>query len=216
MKICPVCKQRPVILPQRKYCGSECRVAAEVQKKGHVRHGGKYWCEFADHWWERTDPTLGGRPPKTCLDHRGPAASRKAAKWQKANPEKTRHARQKSWRKYYAEHSEELIAKAVARDRANPENKRARDSAYYARTRGSVGAELFTLNEIFQRDEGVCHLCHRPVERANAAMDHVEPASLGGPHTRANVKLAHFSCNSSRGVMPVTEWQTKHGLLVTA
>ncbi len=30
-------------------------------------------------------------------------------------------------------------------------------------------------------------------------MDHIIPVSKGGAHTRQNLRLAHFLCNSKRG-----------------
>lgn len=174
---------------------------------------GPFTCEECGRSFERPGP---GQPPKSCLDCRGKRASRRCAEWQKANPERNAINQAKTWAKYYAKHREDLIAKSVRYAQEHPDWKRARDSARYALTRGSVGAELFTLDEIFERDEAVCHLCHLVVDRSEAAMDHVIPASDGGPHTRANVKLAHFSCNSSRKTMPVAEWQAKHGYAVAA
>lgn len=167
---------------------------------------GPFTCEECGCVFERPGP---GMPPKACPDCRPKRASRRSAEWQKANPERTAQNRAKTWKKYYAAHSEELIAKQLERQRANPELKAAYDSAYYARTRGSVDAENFTLDEIYRRDGGECHLCEEPVSRDQATMDHVIPASLGGPHTRANVRLAHRSCNSSRKTMPVEEWRAR-------
>ena len=138
-------------------------------------------------------------------------ASKRTAEWQKANPEKTKRNRAKTWAQYYANHRTELIAKATERARGS-EAKRARDSARYARTRGASNAELFTLDEIYERDEAICHLCDDWVDRADASMDHVIPVSLGGSHARANVKLAHIPCNSSRKQMPVDEWRASRGI----
>jgi 5-methylcytosine-specific restriction endonuclease McrA len=36
-------------------------------------------------------------------------------------------------------------------------------------------------------------------------MDHLIPLSQNGPHTRANVALAHRSCNSRKGVCAIGE-----------
>lgn len=174
---------------------------------------GPFICEECGCTFERPGP---GMPPKACPACRPKRASRRTAEWQKANPERTAEHRKGTWQKYYAKHREDLIAGSVEWARNHPEKKRAYDSAHYARTRGSVGAELFTLNEIFERDEAICHLCDGVVERSDAAMDHIIPASHGGPHTRANVKLAHFSCNSSRKTMPVDEWRAKNGHAVAA
>lgn len=67
-------------------------------------------------------------------------------------------------------------------------------------TRGALHAEKFTLDEIYERDHGICYLCHKPCPRSEATIDHVVPVSPphNGPHTRANVKLADRSCNSRK------------------
>jgi 5-methylcytosine-specific restriction endonuclease McrA len=58
---------------------------------------------------------------------------------------------------------------------------------------------------IFERDEWLCQLCGKPVDRAlrhphpwSASIDHRVPLSKGGEHVPANVQLAHFGCNSGK------------------
>jgi 5-methylcytosine-specific restriction endonuclease McrA len=85
-----------------------------------------------------------------------------------------------------------------ASDPAFRTSRYASRSKYYAKTRGAPGAELFSLDYIFWRDKGKCHLCRKKVKREDASMDHLVPVSLGGEHTRANVALAHLSCNSRK------------------
>lgn len=151
-----------------------------------------------------------GRPPTTCSDeHRRALACRRTALWQKANPEQTKRNRAATWAKYYAKHREHLIAQNVEYARAHPEWKSARDSARYAMSRGAPSAERFTLDEIFDRDNAICHLCDLIVERKHATIDHIVPVVHSGPHTRANVALAHRSCNSSRKTMPVEEYRAR-------
>ncbi len=71
--------------------------------------------------------------------------------------------------------------------------------------RGGV-AERYTLAEIAQRDHHRCQLCRRKVNMAiqwpdpkSPSIDHVVPVSEGGDDVPANVQLAHFGCNSSKG-----------------
>jgi len=68
--------------------------------------------------------------------------------------------------------------------------------------------ESFTPEEIFERDGWRCQIpgCGRRVKRTAVAphplaptLDHIIPRSEGGDHTRANVRCAHFICNSRRG-----------------
>lgn len=69
---------------------------------------------------------------------------------------------------------------------------------------GDSGIHWRTLGD---RDNWTCHLCDKRVARVagtaknvdGATVDHLLPISLGGEHTWSNVKLAHRSCNVSRG-----------------
>ena len=92
------------------------------------------------------------------------------------------------------------------------ENGRAARSrqAHVRRMRRRGNGELvekFTPMEIFARDKWICGVCKRKVNPRkythphplSATLDHVIPLSQGGPHTRANVRLAHLICNSERG-----------------
>ncbi|MFE7947402.1 HNH endonuclease [Streptomyces sp. NPDC057426] len=57
--------------------------------------------------------------------------------------------------------------------------------------------------QIFERDRWRCHLCGKRVRRTAPAphplspsIDHVIPLAVGGTHEPANVRTAHFLCNS--------------------
>ncbi|MEU7032722.1 HNH endonuclease signature motif containing protein [Streptomyces sp. NPDC046237] len=74
-----------------------------------------------------------------------------------------------------------------------------------AAKRGGI-SESYTLAQIAERDQWLCQLCRKPVpEEARVpdvlapTIDHIVPVSKGGDDTRANVQLAHFGCNSSKG-----------------
>ena len=68
-----------------------------------------------------------------------------------------------------------------------------------------------TLEALFRRDKGVCHICGGQCDwedmRYNAdgykiagdmypSIDHVMPVSKGGLHAWSNVRLAHRYCNT--------------------
>lgn len=73
--------------------------------------------------------------------------------------------------------------------------------------------EDITLHDLFVRDNGICHICggecdwndhtykNRHFKPGNTypTIDHVIPLAKGGKHSWANVKLAHFLCNSAKG-----------------
>lgn len=62
-------------------------------------------------------------------------------------------------------------------------------------------AERFTRAQVTDRNQDTCQLCHQRFERMdeypylNGSIDHIDQL---GPHTMANVRLAHAYCNSLR------------------
>jgi 5-methylcytosine-specific restriction endonuclease McrA len=149
-----------------------------------------------------------GRPPTVCSpDCASERERRRAKRWYEANPERVAEQlgrsperRSRVFREWYEANREREIQRAVEYARGpGREAKGARDAARRALKRGSPTAEKFTLDEIFERDGGVCHLCSKQVIRREATMDHLVPLTKGGSHTRVNVKLAHRGCNSRKG-----------------
>lgn len=67
-----------------------------------------------------------------------------------------------------------------------------------------------TLESLFTKDKGICHICGKPCDYEDytvdgdifiagnwyPSIDHVIPISKGGRHSWDNVKLAHRLCNS--------------------
>lgn len=91
---------------------------------------------------------------------------------------------------------------ALARRRA-----RSRD-AEHRRRAASTGehSERVDTSQIYERDGWRCGICRKRVDRRLAwphpkspSLDHVVPISEGGAHTKANVRLAHLTCNTARG-----------------
>ena len=67
-------------------------------------------------------------------------------------------------------------------------------------------AEVFSAEEIFERDGWLCQICHEEIDQdlvfphpRSVSLDHVIPIARGGLHRRDNVQCAHLSCNSSKG-----------------
>ena len=50
--------------------------------------------------------------------------------------------------------------------------------------------------EIFVRDNWRCGYCGERVDRTNATLDHIVPQSMGGTHSRHNLRTACLMCNS--------------------
>lgn len=193
-------------------CSAACRAerTLRLRRERHRRKRGpvqRWTCEICGVESER--PAQEGRPPtvcsRACFEER---ARRRAKGWAEQNPGRVAEqpsrqsdAQRAANQAYYAANREREIQRSLAYARGpGRDGKRARDAARFALTRGAPTAELFTLDEIFERDGGVCHLCALPVDRdRDATVDHLIPVTRGGPHTRANAKLAHRGCNSRKG-----------------
>lgn len=75
-----------------------------------------------------------------------------------------------------------------------------------------------TLEKLYERDNGVCHLCgglcdwndfhiingQKQADNRYPSIDHLIVVSKGGTHTWDNVKLAHRICNTKRGAKPIS------------
>lgn len=97
----------------------------------------------------------------------------------------------------------ELCRKAARRYATRSASRRRKERL------AEVESEVFTREEIFDRDEWICQLCRLPVlpevrspAPGTASLDHIVPVARGGPHTRANVQLAHLQCNAMKNVGP--------------
>lgn len=76
----------------------------------------------------------------------------------------------------------------------HPEKYRMHNSARYARLRNAF-VEHVDPFVVFQRDEGICGICDKPVDITCFHVDHVIPLAKGGEHSYANTQLAHSTCN---------------------
>lgn len=52
---------------------------------------------------------------------------------------------------------------------------------------------------VFDRDNGICHLCGMLADKMAFHLDHVIPVSKGGAHTLENVAVSHPLCNRRKG-----------------
>ncbi len=85
--------------------------------------------------------------------------------------------------------------------------KHGRGATLQSRARKHGAArERFGVTEIYERDQWVCGICGDKVDPDSKwpnqmcpSIDHVIPLSMGGSHTRENVRCAHWLCNSLRG-----------------
>lgn len=80
-----------------------------------------------------------------------------------------------------------------------------RENAAKRGRNGGTTVTRINRSEVFTQNGWICHLCWTPVDRSlkaphpkSASLDHILPRSLGGRHTRENVQLAHYGCNSRK------------------
>ena len=86
-------------------------------------------------------------------------------------------------------------------------SKNRHDGLSFCSERCRWEARDIPIEIVYERDNGYCHLCDKPVSRDEASRDHVRPKSQGGRWTFENIKLAHAKCNSTRGSRPVGEFR---------
>ena len=63
--------------------------------------------------------------------------------------------------------------------------------------------------KIFERDKYLCHHCGKQLTRFSATLDHLQPVSLGGDNSYANLITACLQCNSQRGAQPLMDYLTR-------
>lgn len=78
------------------------------------------------------------------------------------------------------------------------EMRRSYEGTRRAKKRGQF-VEHVDLATVWERDDGVCHICREPADRWNWHLDHVIPIARGGLHGYENVKVAHPGCNLKKG-----------------
>lgn len=85
-------------------------------------------------------------------------------------------------------------------------NARAAQNRKNSRRRGAKVGDQYTIADVVKRDGNKCHLCGKRVDmslpgidRMGPTVDHLLPIAAGGLDELANVRLAHRSCNCSRG-----------------
>ena len=98
---------------------------------------------------------------------------------------------------YYLAHLEKLRAYSRVYQHSHPEKYRASEQKRRALERG-VAHQPYKMEDIIQRDRGICGLCGKKVAKAERSIDHILPISLGGADAPYNVQLAHLLCNKMK------------------
>lgn len=187
--------------------GAKCSVQGCTR-----RAASRGWCDMHYRRWRQSgDP--GGPAPKRQPGVRTPRPKRDRAEYFKryySNDENKRKIirRAQQWSR---DHAADLTVREqrrirTARYRKSLEGRKKRaehELRRKARKRGNGPIEKINPFVVYERDNGLCHLCGEPVPPEDASLDHVIPISRGGPHTYENVALSHLICNLRRGVKPV-------------
>lgn len=114
--------------------------------------------------------------------------------WKKANPESVNASN----RQYNRENADAANAWRKKWLDAHPEKRSEYAQVRHAR-KLSQFVEYVSRNAVFERDGGICGICHEAADPANWHLDHVMPLARGGEHSYANVQVAHPFCNISKG-----------------
>lgn len=100
----------------------------------------------------------------------------------------------------------------------NPDKHLALNHRYRSNKRGAW-VEDVSRKVVLERDGWICHLCEDGIPKdvtyphhLYGSLDHVIPLSKGGTHEYANVKAAHFLCNSLKS--DNENWKPSKGKLI--
>ncbi len=108
------------------------------------------------------------------------------------------------YKQYYADHKEAHAKRSRKWHENNPGKRKAMKHRYRA-TKRNATIEKFLDNEIFERDNWMCGICGKKVDKAlkwphpqYRSLDHIIPLSKGGTHTRNNTQCSHLNCNKKK------------------
>lgn len=73
-----------------------------------------------------------------------------------------------------------------------------------------------SYERIWERDNGICHICGGVVERSEVHFDHIVPISKGGLHCEENIAVSHAICNVRKGARLVEPAERVDGRAVRA
>lgn len=128
------------------------------------------------------------------LDENREKARLQASEWYHANKDKAAAKR----RRYEEKDPQKIKSMKRAWKEANPDRVLDHDQIRRARKRGTQ-IEPISRRAVWERDEGICHLCGDPVPFEEMHLEHIVPLAKGGTHTCGNVAPSHADCNLKKG-----------------
>ena len=121
----------------------------------------------------------------------------RAAAWAKANPEKAKAQSKKQQQKFRRKNRAYYLKRHADYKKVNRGQFTEYENRRRARKRGTE-VEPIDRRAVYDRDEGLCHLCGDHVNYEDMHMDHVIPLSREGTHTYDNVAVACEPCNRKK------------------
>lgn len=121
------------------------------------------------------------------------ANRKRSSEWAKNNPEKVA-IRNRRW---MDRHPEQVQAARREWNRNNQDKLWGYKQVRRLRERNAC-TERVVRSEVFSMSNGLCGICHLPVDPGRFHVDHIIPLSKGGSHCYANVQLAHPLCNQRK------------------
>jgi len=95
---------------------------------------------------------------------------------------------------YREKNKDRITAREAAWAKANPDKVRDKSARRRAKKRRAF-VEPVSRAVVFDRDNGICHLCGKKVAPKHWHLDHIVPLSQGGEHSYRNVAVSHPRCN---------------------
>lgn len=105
--------------------------------------------------------------------------------------------RRMSKTKYNQQNKDKYLAQQRAWRKAHPEYARQNTARYKARIKAAtVGKVSYSI--LLDKWDKLCGICKELVE-TQYEFDHIQPLSVGGPHSQANIQITHSICNKKKG-----------------
>lgn len=122
------------------------------------------------------------------------AARERVKKWAKDNPEKAKQSAAADHQKHRAKRYRTQKAWMAANIERHRKYQREYQSARQAKVRGSMQCDRIDYDAVVARCGGACGICGLPTG-PKFDFDHIIPVTKDGPHTEANLQVAHPVCN---------------------